>query len=117
MNLPSRTLALALLVAASCGFAVSADAAPIGGPLSLQDAASLPVQTVQWRGRWGGGGWGWGGRGWGWGGAAAGVAAGAIIGGAIAATQPWYGYDYAPSYYGYGYSPGYGYGYPAGGGD
>jgi BA14K-like protein len=125
MNLPSRTLALALLAAAPSALSVSAGAAPIGGPLSLHDAASPAVQTVQWRGRgWGGPGWGWGGRGWGWGGAAAGLAAGAIVGGAIAATQPWYGYDYAPGYYGYygsGYAPGYGYdlgyGYSAGGGN
>jgi hypothetical protein len=56
-----------------------------------------------------------GGRGWGWGGPAAGLAAGAIIGGAIAASQP-YGYDYAPGYYGYGYDPGYNsYGYAPGG--
>ena len=121
MNL--RPIALALLVAAPSALAVSAGAAPIGGPLSLHDDASSAVQTVQWRGR------GWSGRGWGWGGAAAGLAAGAIVGGAIAATQPWYGYGYAPGYYGYapggyyGYAPGYSndpaysYGYPAGGGD
>ena len=38
----------------------------------------------------------------------------AIIGGAIAASQPWYGYDYAPGYYGYSYAPGYSYGYDPG---
>jgi hypothetical protein len=120
MNLPLRPLALALLVAAPSALAVSASAAPIGGPLSLHDAAGPAVHTVQWRGR------GWGGRGWGLGGAAAGLAAGAIVGGAIAATQPWYGYGYAPGYYGYGYGYGpgysydpgyYSYGYPAGGRD
>jgi BA14K-like protein len=126
MNLPSRTLAFALLVAAPAWLAGTAGAVPIGGSLSLHDAASPAVQTVQWRGR-GWGGRGWGGRGFGWGGAAAGLAAGAIVGGAIAATQPYgydYGYDYAPGYYGYGYAPGYSYdpgyssyGYSAGGGD
>ncbi|MGB8632627.1 MAG: hypothetical protein WCD69_25175, partial [Xanthobacteraceae bacterium] len=35
-------------------------------------------------------GWGWRGGGWGWGGAAVGLAAGALIGGAIAASS--YGY-------------------------
>jgi hypothetical protein len=48
------------------------------------------------------------------------LAAGAIIGGAVAASQPWYGYnyDYAPGYDGYAYSD-YGYsdyGYAAPGG-
>ena len=39
-----------------------------------------------------------------------GLAAGAIAGGAIAASRPWYGYggyDYGSGYY--GYNPGYGY--------
>ena len=116
MNLPSKTLAVALLAATS--FAGAASAGPIGAPLS-QDGASPLVQTVQWRGghRGWGGGHGWGG---GWGGGA-GLAAGAIIGGAIAASRP-YGYDYgyAPGYYGYGptysYDPGYSdYGYAPGG--
>jgi hypothetical protein len=72
------------------------------------------VQTVQWRR-----------RGWGWGGFGVGLATGAIIGGAIAASTypaysygypayggyaPAYGYGYAPAYYG-GYAPAY-YGYP-----
>jgi len=53
---------------------------------------------------------------WGWGGVGAGLAAGAIIGTAIAANSYYGGYDYGyPSYsYGYGYpSYGYGYGYPS----
>jgi hypothetical protein len=106
MNLPSKVLAVAVLAATAPWFAGSAGAAPLGAPLALQNAAGSAVQTVQWRG-------GWGGRGW-WGGPAAGFAAGAIIGGAVAAS-PWYGYDYygySPSYYSYGYSPSYyGYGY------
>jgi hypothetical protein len=124
MNLPSKTLAVALLAATS--FAGTAGAVPLGAPLS-QDAASPMVQTVQWRGGHRGWGGGWGGRGWG--GVGAGLAAGAIIGGAVAASRPWYGYDYgydySPGYYNYGYAPGstdYGYapgGYvePAPGGD
>lgn len=68
--------------------------------------------------------WGWRG-GWGWGGVGLGLAAGALIGGAIAASSYGYGYPYSgygygyPAYgYGYGYAPsygyaGYGYGYPA----
>jgi hypothetical protein len=112
-NLPSKALAVALLAAIPSWFAGPASAAPFGAP-ALQGAASAAVQTVQWRGgehR----GWG-GGRGW-WGGPAAGFAAGAIIGGAVAASRPWYGYDYAPGYYSYGYDPGYyDYGYVAPGG-
>lgn len=49
--------------------------------------------------------WGWGHHGWGWGGFGVGLAAGALVGTALAA--PYYG-----GYYGYGY-PAYGYGYPA----
>jgi hypothetical protein len=116
MNLPSKILVAALLAATPIGFAGSAGAAPrLGGG-----------SGGGWGGGLGGGhGWGgghfegghaWGGghfegghRGWGWGGAAAGLAAGAIIGGGLAASQPWYGYDYdySPGYYGYGYDPGY----------
>jgi len=110
MNLPSKALAVAVLAATAPWFAGSAGAAPLGAPLALQNAADSGVQTVAWRGGWGGHGW--------WGGPAAGFAAGAIIGGAIAASQPWYGYDYygySPSYYGYGYDPGYNnYGYDPG---
>jgi hypothetical protein len=117
MNLPSKVLAVAVLAATAPWFAGSAGAAPLGAPLALQNAAGSAVQTVQWRGRWGGRGW--------WGGPAAGFAAGAIIGGAVAASQPWYGYDYygyspsyygySPSYYNYGYAPSYySYGYDPG---
>jgi hypothetical protein len=120
MNLPLKTLAVALIAATSSWFAGAAGAAPLGASLSLQDAASPMVQTVQWRGGHRGWGGGWGGHGW-WGGPAGGLAAGAIIGGAIAASRPYgygygYGYDYAPGYYGYGYDPGYSnYGYAPGG--
>jgi hypothetical protein len=120
MNLSSKTLAVALLAAAPWWLVSSASAAPLGAPLALQDGAGAsvtsPVETVQWRGGRGwGGGWR-GGHGW-WGGPAAGLAAGAIIGGAVAASQPWYGYDYAPGYYSYGYDSGnYDYGYAAPGG-
>jgi hypothetical protein len=110
MSLPSKALAAALLAATPSWFAGSAGAAPIGGPRSLQDAAGPAVETVQWRHGEGHHGWG-GGRGW-WGGPA-GFAAGAIIGGAVAASRPWYGYDYSPgsygydpNYYDYSYAPG-----------
>lgn len=114
MSLPSKIFAC-LLVATPLGLADTASAAPIGAPLALHAAAGAPVETVQWRGHWGG----WrGGRGWGWG--WGGLAAGAIVGSALAASGPWYGYnyDYAPGsyyssdpgYYGYTYEPGYSYG-------
>ncbi len=136
MNLPAKIFAVGLLAAAAPLGAAAA--APIGASMGLHNATSPyatnpAVQTVQWRGRWGG----WGGRGWGWrGGFWPGLAAGAIVSGALAATQPGYGYDYdygpgysygydpgytyapAPGYSTYGYSPGYStYGYSSGGND
>jgi hypothetical protein len=97
MNMPAKLFAVALLAAGGCSLAVPAGAAPITAPLSLQNAAMSSVETVQWR------------RGWGWG---PGIAAGLIIGGAIAASQYPYGYGYyGGSPYGYGYGSGYGYGY------
>jgi hypothetical protein len=118
MNLRTKALAVALLAATASWGAGSAGAAPLGAPPALQDASGPAVQTVAWRGGFGRGGWGggWrGGHGFGWGAPAAGLAAGAIIGGAVAASQPWYGYDYSPGYYGYGYDPGYySYGYDPG---
>jgi hypothetical protein len=107
MNLPSKALAVALLAVTPAWFVGSAGAAPPGAPLSLQGAGGAAVETVAWRGGFGhgwGGGWR-GGHGW-WG---PGLAAGAIIGGAVAASQPWYGYDYD-----YGYAPGYAYDYDPG---
>jgi hypothetical protein len=104
MKAPCKLLAAAVLSAGALALAVPANAEPIAAPSSLQQAAAPTVETVAWRG----GGW----RGWG-----PGLAAGAIIGGAIAATQPWYGYGYyndyayAPGYdapsYSYEYAPGY----------
>src|SRR5262249_41126866 len=70
----------------------------ITAPSSLRNATAPSAETVQWRRDW---------RGWGWG---PGVVAGAIVGGAIAAAQPWnWGY-----YDAYAYSPGYSYGYAPG---
>ena len=74
MKTPSKTVAVVLVAASLPWFANSALAAPITAPpSSWKSAASVPVETVQWRGR-------------GWGGVGIGLAAGAIIGGAIAAT-------------------------------
>ena len=95
MKVPFKLLAAAAVTVGASAFAVPAGAAPIAAPSTLQNAASAPVETVQWRR------WGW----------VPGVAAGAIIGGAIAASRPWYGYGYN-NYYDddYAYSPGYSYG-------
>jgi hypothetical protein len=69
-------------------------------------AAAVPAMTVPadaawgwggWRGGWGGGWGGWRG-GWGWGGVGLGLAAGAVVGTALAATTPWYGWGGYPYY-------------------
>jgi hypothetical protein len=102
MNLPTKTLAAALVAGSVSSLAGSAGAVPLSASLGLREASTPAVQQVQWR------------RGWGWGGFGVGLAAGALIGGAIAATRPYYGYGYGyPGYYGYNYAPAYyGYGYP-----
>jgi BA14K-like protein len=97
MKMPCKLLAVAGLAASAMSFASPAGAAPIAAPSSLQNAGTSSVESVRWRGR----GWGW----------APGVVAGAIIGGAIAATQPW---NWGYAYDGYAYDPGYGYGYAPG---
>jgi hypothetical protein len=103
MNMPCKLLAAAVLATGAAAFAAPAGAAPIAAPSSLHNAAAN-VQTVQWRRGWRGNGW------------APAAVAGAIVGGAIAAAQPWnYGYydnyAYGP---GYAYAPGYATGYSGG---
>ena len=85
-NTITKLMAAALVAVVVPSFASAAAAAPAGGALAIKNAATSNIETVQWRGR----GWGWGGRGWGWG-FGGGLAAGAIIGGALA----------GPGYYGY----------------
>jgi hypothetical protein len=99
MTLPTKTLAAALFVAAITG---SAAAAPLSQSLTLGNADVGTVEQVQYRwdrGRWIGP-------------AAAGLAAGAIIGGALSAqayNDGYNAYGSAPSgYYAYGAAPGYG---------
>src|SRR5262245_15208058 len=90
-NTITKLLAAALIAVAVTSFAGIASAAPVGGALAIKNAATSNIETVQWRGR----GWGWGFGG--------GLAAGAIIGGALAA--PYYyggGYYGGPYYYGGG---------------
>jgi len=97
-NTITKLMAAALVAVVVPSFASAAAAAPAGGALAIKNAATSNIETVQWRGR----GWGWGGRGWGWG-FGGGLAAGAIIGGALAA--PYYyggGYYGGPYYYGGG---------------
>jgi hypothetical protein len=138
MKLAPKILAVCLLAASPFCLAGSVSALPIGMGLGLKDAASSDVETVRvvtggrvggvgrvggigiaggryvGAGRYGGVGRWAGGPGWrrpGYG-----LAAGALVGGAFAASQPWYGYggygnDYGASYYGDG--PAYSAGYPA----
>jgi len=117
MTIKNHVIAFDLAGALAMGAAATASA----GPLSIDTGVkNAPVQTtdVAWRGHRGG--WGWGGPAVGVG---AGLAAGALIGSAVAGSpyggyyyddpgyvyaQP-YAYDAAPAYVGPGY--GYGYGY------
>ena len=98
MKLRTATLAAVLLTASIPNLPTTAQARPFGFHGGFG-------------GGWGHGGWGHGG--WGWGGAEVGLAAGALVGAALAA--PYYGgYGYAPIYgddYGYApvYSDDYGY--------
>ncbi|MPZ36739.1 MAG: hypothetical protein GEU95_01530 [Rhizobiales bacterium] len=113
MRLPTRTLAAALIAAAVPLLGTGpAATAPLSQSLALNGADVGSVEQVQYR-RWHRGRW--------IGPAAAGLAAGAIIGGAIAASQyndgyyaygaaPGYAYAAAPGYYSYGAAP-YGGGY------
>src|SRR5262245_64223222 len=71
MSMLNKTLAAALIAGGASSFAGSADAVPLAASLSLRDASTSEVQTVQWR------------RGWRWGGLGVGLAAGAIAGWAV----------------------------------
>lgn len=120
---PTTILTATVLAASPFWVACSASAMPIGMGLALKDSASWDVVTVRavvagrvggvvgggryvGAGRWAGSGWAGTPGGWRPG---YGLAAGALVGGAVAASQPWYGYGYGydsgPGYYGYG--PGY----------
>jgi hypothetical protein len=105
MSMLNRTLVAALIAGGASSFAGSADAVPLAASLSLRDASTSEVQTVQWR------------RGWRWGGLGVGLAAGAIAGAALAAPYRYgyYGYGYPAysyAYSGYPYSSAYSYNYP-----
>ena len=98
-------------------YAGVASAAPVSGALAIKNAATSNIENVRYYG-WRGGGYGWHGGGWGWGGVGAGLAAGAIIGGVLAAPYyygggPYYAYGGGPYY---APAPGY-YAQPYGGDD
>ena len=100
MSRSTKIVVAAMMTAAMPLLVAPAGAAPMSSPLALKNAAASPVETVQWRRGWRGGGW------------VGPAVAGAIIGGAIiGATQP-YGYygGYGPYDGGYAYAPGYAYG-------
>jgi len=97
MNIWTTAIACSLAGAVMAGQIEVAAAAPLPTNVAtMKAAAGDDVTQVHWRGR----GFGWG---------IGGLAAGAIIGSAIASSGP-YGYYGGGPYYGYGY-PGYGYGY------
>lgn len=97
MRFVKPLLAAALIAGTTPIAAAPAGAAPVMDPMHLRNAAPSMTETVQYRrghgGGWHGGGWRRGGHyygrggGWGWGAPAAGFAAGAIIGGAIASQN------------------------------
>jgi hypothetical protein len=111
MYMPSKIIAVALMAAAAPWLGSSAAALPVSSPLALQSAVPSSFETVRNRGR-------------GYVGAGIGLAAGAIIGGAILnATQPrgsngydrgYNAYGYDNGYNAYGYEQGYGGGYEPG---
>jgi hypothetical protein len=135
MKFARKILAASMLASSPFWLVDSLAAASIGMGAALKDAAGSNVETVRavgadrggragrsgvagaggyigagryvGAGRWAGAGWG-AGPGWRPG---YGLAAGAIVGGAVAASQPGYGYGgYGPDY---GYA-GYDQGYPTG---
>jgi hypothetical protein len=98
MRIWKTAIACSLAGVVIAGQIQEAPAAPLPTNVAtMKAAAGNDVTPVHWRG----GGWGWG---------LGGLAAGMIIGGAIASGAP-YGYYGGPYYGGYGYPYGYGYGY------
>ena len=112
MSIWKTAIACSLAGAVVAGQVQQAAAAPMPTNVATMKAmAGDDTVQVHWRG-----GWGWG---------VGALAAGAIIGGAIASSGPYgyygggpyygspygygYGYGYAPAYY--GYAPGYAYSY------
>jgi hypothetical protein len=97
MTLPTKTFAAALMAAAIPLSAGSVTAAPLSQSLALSTADVGTVEQVQYR--WNRGRWGV---------AGAGLAAGAIVGGALASRDGYYAYGAAPgAYSAYGAAPGY----------
>jgi hypothetical protein len=109
MTIKNRAIALGVASALAIGAAATASAGPLPVNAGVKNATTDHVTDVRWRGHRGGGGWGWGpGIGIG-----AGIAAGALIGSAVAA-QP-YGYYSEPGYayaQPYAVEPGYAYAQP-----
>lgn len=92
-------LALAVTMGAAPASAQLAHSQALAGAAAMQDSAGNQVTQVQWRrGGYYRGGYGYR-RGPGWGGVGAGFAAGALLGGAIAAQSAPYGYGYGPGPY------------------
>ncbi|MCK1740020.1 hypothetical protein IVA80_03775 [Bradyrhizobium sp. 139] len=100
MSIWKTAIACSLAGAVMAGQIEQAAAAPLPTNVATMKAAAGDDTTqVHWRGR----GFGWG---------IGALAAGALIGGAIASSAPYGYYGGGPYYGGYGYpGPGYGYGY------
>jgi hypothetical protein len=114
MSVPKIAATLSFVGALSLACYGPAQSAPLTGLSAAakpgaQQIDTVPVRFGGWGGGWRGGGWG---GGWGWGLGA--LAAGALVGAAIATPYyyggyyPYAGYDYP--YYGYAAYPAYGYG-------
>jgi len=112
MTIKNHVIAFGVASALAMAASASASAGPMSIDTGVKSAPASQTTDVRWRGH---GGWGWGGPAVGIG---AGLAAGALIGSAVAGApyggyyydepgyvyaQP-YGYDAGPTYYGtYGY--------------
>jgi hypothetical protein len=104
-NAVRKSAAILLIAASIASLAPGASAAPVTDALAIKRAAPGNVESVRW--------WGW----WGW--PLGAFAAGAVVGGALAARPYYYPYYYpAPAYYppppGYYPGPGPGPGGPGG---
>ena len=117
----SKNAAALSLIGALSLLSSAAQSAPLTSLSAAAKTGAQQTSTVQvrfggWGGGWHGGGWGggWRGGGWGWGLGA--LAAGALVGAAIASPyyysgyDPYYGYPYYGDYPYYGYRAPY---YPA----
>ncbi len=106
----TRILATSALAATLAGSIAPSQAMPLPVTSAQEIAGAAPTEHVQWRGGWGGYGWGWRRPYYGGGALAAGLIGGLALGSLAASTGSYYGYGYPA--YGYGYYPA-SYAYPS----